>query len=122
MAAERGVVNLEGRAQNLQIRVGVVTVAMGLGAALAMNGLHIGLGMHLLLVPVLFIGAYGVCAGLSGTCALTAIFGRRLTATGPEPIADRAELAALRRRGAGIMATSLLLSVLATALLCLLSR
>jgi hypothetical protein len=122
MAMQRGVVNLDGRAQNTQIRAGVVTVALGLAAAMAMNALRVGLGTHLLLVPVLFFGAYGVCAGLARTCGLTAIVGRRLTATGSEPIADRVELAALRRRGALVIALSLLVSVLATALLFLLSR
>jgi hypothetical protein len=122
MTAQRGVVNLDGRAQNAQLRFGVGIVAVGLGAAIAMNVLGVGLGIHMLLVPVLFVGAYGICAGLSRTCGVTAIAGRRLTATGSEPIADRTELAALRRRGIAVIATSLFVAVIATALLSLLSR
>jgi hypothetical protein len=122
MAAHRGVVNVDGRMQNLQLRFGVVVLALGLAAAMAMHGVGFGLGMHALLVPVLFVGAYGICAGLSRTCGLTAIAGRRFTAGGTEPIADRRELAALRKRGAAVLAISLFVSVIATALLSFLSR
>jgi hypothetical protein len=122
MTTERGVVNLDGRAQNAQLRVGVGTLALGLAAAMAMKGLGAGVRMHAVLLPVLFVGAYGVCAGLSRTCVFTAITGRRLTAAGSEPIADRAELAAVRRRGAAVLATSLVVAVLGTAVLSFLSR
>jgi hypothetical protein len=122
MALHRGVVNLDGRAQNAQIRVGVGTLAVGLAAAMAMNARGAGMGMHLALVPVFFVGAYGVCAGLSQTCGLTAVAGRRRTSTGTEPIADRSELAAVRRRGAKVVAVSLLMSVVGTVLFYLLSR
>jgi hypothetical protein len=122
MALHRGVVNLDGRAQNAQLRFGLVVLALGLAGAMAMNALGLGLGMHALLVPVLFAGAYGICAGLARTCGLTAIAGRRITATGTEPVADRNELHALRRRGAAVIATSLFVSVIATVLLSFLSR
>jgi hypothetical protein len=118
----RGVANLDGHAQNRQLRLGVAVVSLGLVAAMVMRALGAGLQMHALLVPVLFVGAYGICAGLSHTCGVTAITGRRLTATGSERIADRSELAAVRRRGARVMATSLLVSLLAAALLYGLSR
>jgi len=122
MGAQHGVMNLDARVQNAQLRVGIVVSGLGVGAAMVMNALGAGLGMHLLLVPVLFVGAYGICAGLTRTCGLTAIAGRRLTATGSEPIADRAELSALRRRGRAVLAASLLVSVVATALLTSVSR
>jgi hypothetical protein len=122
MGAQRAVVNLDDRVQNMQIRYGVGVTALGLAAAMVMRGHGVGVAMHALLVPVLFIGAYGVCAGLARTCGLTAMAGRRFTETGSEPIADRVELARLRRRGAAVIATSFLLSLLATALLYFLSR
>jgi hypothetical protein len=123
MAAPHGVVNLNARVQNAQLRVGIVLSGLGLAAAVAINKrVGAGLGMHALLVPVLFVGAYGICAGLSRTCGLTAMAGRRWTATGPERIADRSELAALRRQGAAVVAGSLLFSVLAAALLSAIAR
>ena len=119
MGAQYGAENLDARAQNMQLRAGILVSALGVGAVVALNRLGVGLGTRALLVPVLFVGVYGICAGLTRTCGLTAIAGRRLTPTGTEPIADRAELSALRRRGAAVMATSLFVSVLATALLSL---
>jgi hypothetical protein len=75
-----------------------------------------------MLIPVLFVGVYGVCAGLWRTCGVTAMAGRRITATGTERVADRRELAALRRRGLAVLCGSLIVSVLATSLLSMLSR
>jgi hypothetical protein len=89
---------------------------------MAMNAHGVGPGPHLALVPVFFVGAYGICAGLSRTCGFVAITGKRLTATGTEPIADRNELAAVRRRGGFVMAISLAVAVIATVLLALPSR
>jgi hypothetical protein len=122
MALHRGVVNLDGRAQNAQLRVGVATLALGLAGAMAMNARGAGPGTHLALLPLFFVGAYGIVAGLSRTCGVTGIAGRRLTAMGTERIADRAELAAVRRRGAKVVATSLFVAVLVTSLLSVLSR
>jgi hypothetical protein len=122
MGMHRGVLNLDGRAENTQLRVGVGTLAVGLAAAMAMNARGAGPGPHLALVPVFFVGAYGICAGLSRTCGITAITGRRITATGTEPIADRHELAAVRRRGGLVVVLSFAVSVIATLLLALLSR
>jgi len=122
MSAHRGVANLDERAQNMQLRFGLCAMALGLVAAMAMNALGVGRGVHALLLPVLFVGAYGVCAGLCRTCGVTAMAGRRLTASGSEPIADRCELAALRRRGLAVVVGSLVVSALATALLSMLSR
>lgn len=122
MALHRGVLNLDGRAENAQLRVGVGTLAVGLAAAMAMNAHGAGPGPHLALIPVFFVGAYGICAGLSRTCGITAITGRRITAMGTEPIADRNELAAVRRRGGKVVAFSLVVSVIATVLLALLSH
>jgi hypothetical protein len=122
MTSQRVVVNLDRRAQNTQLRVGVGTLALGLATAMAMKALGSGMRTHVVLLPVLFVGAYGLCAGLTRTCGFTAITGRRLTETGSEPIADRAELVAVRRRGAAVVATSLAVAVLGTALLSFVSR
>jgi hypothetical protein len=122
MALHRGVANLDGRAQNAQLRVGVATLAVGLAAAMAMNSHDAGPRMHMALLPLFFVGAYGIVAGLSRTCGVTGIAGRRLTATGTERIADREELVAVRRRGAKVVATSLFVAVLVTVLLSVLSR
>ena len=61
-----------------------------------------------------FVAAYGVLAAFYETCGLTAFAGRRITRDGPEPVADRGELAAQRKMGLGVMCLSGLLAVVAT--------
>jgi hypothetical protein len=122
MATQAGVSNLDGRAQNMQLRVGVAGITLGLAVAVAMSKLGASTALYLLLFPLFFAGAYGIGAGLFGICGMCALFGRRLSEGGSEPVADRAELAKLRRRGTTVIATSALASALATLLLSFASR
>jgi hypothetical protein len=119
MASATSTENLGARAQNLQLRMGLGLVSLGLLAAVAMNHFGASGPMHVVLIPVFFAGVYGLAAGLAGTCTFCAVFGRRATESGTEPIADRCELAAVRRRGAWLVATTLLVSLAAWLLLAL---
>jgi hypothetical protein len=111
--------NLGTRAQNIQLRMGLALVSLGLLGALAMHQVGASARLHVLLVPIFFAGVYGLVAGLSGTCPMHAFFGKRAVDSGTEPIADRNELTAVRRRGAWVMATTLLVSLGASLLLAL---
>jgi hypothetical protein len=117
MGSATGMQNLGARAQNFQLRMGLVLVTLGLCAAVVMSHLGASVRMHLALVPIFFVGVYGLSAGLVGTCAFCAMAGKRAAGSGAEPIADCHELAAVRRRGALVMATALLVSVAASLLL-----
>jgi len=116
MSDLRRVENLDDRAQNAQLRVGVAMIFVGLAASVALHRHGAPWFAHFALVPFFLVGAYGMAAGLARTCGLTALTGKRRTEHGPEPIADRCELAAVRKRGMLLIAGSLLAAV-ATALL-----
>jgi hypothetical protein len=111
------VANLGERAQNVQLRFGVTLLVVGLAASMAMRRLGAGGPAHWLLVPFFLLGTYGIAAAMTRICGFTAILGHRLTETGREPIADRRELVAVRRRGALVMGTSVVVSLLAVLLL-----
>jgi len=113
------VVNLDARAQNVALRAGIGVIALSLAIAVLLQQLGAAAHYRLLLVPAFFFGPYAVQAALVGTCGFTALLGRRITSSGPEPVADRAELVALRRRGAWGIAVSAGLSVVTAALLVL---
>jgi hypothetical protein len=119
MGSATGMENLGARAQNFQLRMGVGLVSLGLFAAVAMNHFHAVARLRFALVPIFFGGVYGLAAGLAGTCAFCAMFGRRTTPSGTEPIADCHELAAVRRRGAFVIAMTLLVSLAASVALAL---
>jgi hypothetical protein len=116
---ETRVVNLDGQAQNVALRAGIGVIAVSLALAVLFQKLDAATVYRLLLVPAFFAGVYGVQAALVGTCGFTALLGRRITSSGPEPVADRAELVALRRRGLWGIATSAGVSVVTGALLVL---
>jgi hypothetical protein len=116
---ERG--NLESRAQDTQLRVGLVALAVSLVVGnLLVNG-AVASGYRLLAFVPFFVAAYGVLAALYQTCGITAIMGRRITSEGSEPVADRAELAKHRARGMRVLLGSTLLAAVATSLLFLAS-
>jgi hypothetical protein len=116
MSTSRRVENLDDRAQNAQLRVGVATMFLGLAVSVVLHKQGASPLAHLALIPIFLVGSYGMAAGLARTCGITALTGRRRTEHGPEPIADRRELAAVRKRGLAVIGGSLLLSI-ATALL-----
>ena len=109
--------NLDARAQNTQLRVGVAVLAVGLACVVALLQLGAPVGYRTLLILPFFMGVYGLYAGLIGTCGFTALRGMRLTDSGPVPVADRAEMAAHRERGLRVIGTSAVIATIATALL-----
>jgi hypothetical protein len=111
------VANLDAQAQNVGLRAGIGVIAASLALAVLLQMLGAATLYRLLLVPAFFAGVYGVQAALVGTCGFTALLGRRITSSGPEPVADRAELGALRRRGIWGIAASAGVAVVTGALL-----
>jgi hypothetical protein len=109
--------NLEARAQDMQLRVGLVSLAVSLvvGSLLASGG--VATSYRLLSFVPFFVAANGVLSALYQTCGFTAIAGRRITSEGTEPVADRDELAQQRARGMRVMLGSSLLAAVATSLL-----
>lgn len=117
MAAAIAKGNLEAQAQDTQMRMGIIALAVALGFATSLAKLGASPGYRALaFVPFLF-AAYGVLAALYRTCGVTAMAGRRITCDGSERVADRGELAGQRRQGLRVIGGSLLLAVTATALL-----
>lgn len=99
------------------MRFGVAMSLVGLGLATIL--LHSGAstsGRALLVVPF-WLAAYGVLASLFRTCAFAALGSCRLAACGRQPIAGREGVRAVRRTGLRVLAASVALAVLLTALL-----
>jgi hypothetical protein len=111
MVPQPQVANLDERAQNVQLRVGIALVSAGLFLGVLLNHLGASGATDLLLAPLFFVGTYGLGSAMIRTCAVTAFLGRRRAEKGTEPVADRAELAALRRRGAAVLATSFVVAL-----------
>ena len=109
--------NLEAHAQDTQMRMGIIALAVALGVATLLAKVSASPGYRVLaFVPFLF-ASYGMLAALYRTCGLTAMAGRRITSDGSERVADRVELADQRRRGLRVIGGSLLLAATATSLL-----
>jgi hypothetical protein len=117
MGHSLSVENLGARAQNAQLRCGVFLLVVGLGAAVLMRRTGASAPALWLLMPLFMAGTYGIAASSTRTCALTALFGHRLTETGREPIADRRELLEVRKRGVLVMVSSFAVSLIAVLLL-----
>ena len=99
--------NLTTTVRNQQIRFGVMLFAATLVGAVLLREAGIdSLLRYVLFVPVLF-AFYGLAMGLTGICSLSAAAAVRRTEEGPEPIVDRGELRAIRRRGMYIMISTL---------------
>lgn len=111
--------NLDTHAQNVGLRAGIGLIAVALAVAVALQEFGAAAHYRLLLLPAFFVGAYGVQAALVGTCGFSALMGRRFTSGASRPVANRAELAQLRRRGLTGIAVSAAVSVLTGAVLLL---
>jgi len=108
--------NLDVRAQNSQLRGGLVALAMALALTAFLARVD-GAGAYRWLGFLPFLVAVnGVLAAFYRTCGITAFAGRRMTAEGVEVVADREELAAQRRVGLRVLAMSVVLAGAATAL------
>jgi hypothetical protein len=92
---------------------------MGLGLAVTLHAYGASRATAWALLPPFFVGAYGMLSALTGTCSFTALAGRRRAEARTEPVADRAELAAIRRRGGGLVALSFAVAAVAAALMAL---
>ena len=98
--------NLTADVQNAQLRMGVVIFAIALaGAVLVRETGIVSMLRYLLFVPFL-VGLHGMHLGLTGVCGMSAAAGVRRTSEGAEPVCDRAELRAVRKRGAIILAST----------------
>jgi hypothetical protein len=113
----KGEGNLGRRAQDVQIRLGLVFLGLALVGDFVLDRTGLPSGLHFALAPLFFLGTYGLAAGLTCTCGFTALAGRRLTNSGPERIANRAELGGARRQGMVIVASSGLLAIAGSLLL-----
>jgi ABC-type tungstate transport system substrate-binding protein len=109
------VANLDERAQNVQLRLGIGLVTVGLFLSVLLARLGVRGAVNLALAPLFFMGAYGLGSAMIRTCGITAFLGRRRVEEGTEPVADRTELAALRRKGIAVLATSVVVAVSAAA-------
>lgn len=98
--------NLTVDIQNQQLRLGVAIFAIALAGAVLVRELGIVSPMRFLLVVPFLVGLHAMHLGLTGVCGMSAAAGLRLTCDGAEPVADRAELRSVRRRGAMIMAST----------------
>ena len=113
-AAQRG--NLDARAQDNQLRLGLVALAMALAVTAFLTRIEGASAYRWVMFLPFFVAANGVLAAFYRTCGLTAFAGRRMTAEGAELVADRAELSAQRRIGLRVLGLSVGLAGLATAL------
>jgi hypothetical protein len=112
--------NLEASAQNNHLRGGIVLVSLALAVSLMPRHALAGLAAQVGLFAAFFAGSYGLQAGLFGVCGITALRGRRITEDGSRPVADARDLAAHRRVGIRVIASSVLFAACATALFTLL--
>ncbi len=116
MAAVGPTGNLGSRAQDNQLRVGLVALAMALALTAFLARTDGGSAYRWLVAFPFFVAINGVLAGFYKTCGVTAFAGRRITASGVEVVADRHELAALRRTGLKVLGMSVALAAAAAAL------
>ena len=112
--AQRG--NLDGAAQDRQMRMGLFALAGALVVALLLAQSGASPAYRALGFLPFFFAANGVLAALYRVCGFTAIAGRRMTADGTEVVADRAELSAQRRTGLRVLFLSVVLAATATTL------
>ena len=115
--SSQAVGNLDLRAQNTQLRAGVVMIALALAAAVLMLRLGAPAGYRGFVAFPLFFGTYGVYAGLTRICGFTALRGVRMTESGACPVADKAERKAHLKRGLQVIVASASIAAAATFLL-----
>lgn len=98
--------NLGPRAQGAWLRAGVLFVGVALLFAVALRDSGATALARLVVFVPLFLGAYGLRAGLEKTCGFCAVVRRRITDEGPEPVVDPIEIRSLRRAGIRAMVGS----------------
>src|SRR4051812_29050813 len=95
--------NLDAGALNLELRTGVAVLGASLTGAVILLHMHASPAWRALLLLPFFVGFYGLFAGLTGVCSLSALSGRRLTRSGSERIATTPERRQLRRAGVKVL-------------------
>lgn len=108
--------NLQGGKASQMLRMGLVTLAVALGLAIACLKLGAGAPWRALLVVPFFIAAAQLLQGVYGTCAWHAQRQERATDEGTERVADPAVAAAQRALGLRLMARAAMTAVAVTAL------
>ena len=108
--------NLGDGPQDRRLRWGAITFALALVLAVVMLKLGASPTVRLLLAVPFFAGATGLYQGLFRTCSGLAARGLRDNGDGPTPIADRDELARVRRTAIIVMACALVSAALGTGL------
>lgn len=108
--------NLGDRPQDLRLRMGAISFALGLVLAVVMLKLGASPAQRLVLAVPFIAGANGLYMGLSRTCSSLAMQGLRDGGDGPTPIVDRDELARVRRVALVVTAFAMVSGALATSL------
>jgi hypothetical protein len=98
--------NLDRHAQRTWLRMGVAFVAVALVLAVILGASGASAFARLVVFVPLFLGVYGLRAGLEKTCGFCAIARRRIAEDGPEPVTDPAEIQSSRRVGMRVIALS----------------
>ena len=111
--AQRG--NLDARAQDSQLRIGLVALAMALLVTAFLARIEGASAYRWLMFLPFFVAANGILAAFYRTCGITAFAGRRMTFEGAEVVADRTELSGQRRVGLRVLVISIGMAGLATA-------
>jgi hypothetical protein len=113
--------NLDSSAQDMQMRAGLIALALALLSAVALDHRGATPGLRVLAFLPFFVAAYGVLSALYRTCGFSALAGKRMTPDGAERVADREELTSQRKVGMRVLGLSFALAATATALLVLAS-
>jgi len=111
--------NLDSRVIDTQLRIGVCVLGLAMAAAVLLLHASVSWQLRSVLFLPFFFGFYGLHAGLTGTCGVNALMGRRVTGEGIEPIASPEERACARQRGAYVLASIAATSLAATSMLVL---
>lgn len=98
-----------------RLRVGIVTLALGLGCAIALKLSGASPGVQLLLFIPFFISANVFFQAILMTCGYSALAGMRHTAHGQERIASRVDLRTVRARGIKQIILSFIVAAMITA-------
>ena len=106
--------NLTEEVQNWQLRFGVGLFAFALGGAVLVREVGVTSALRYALFIPIFLACHGIYSGLTGVCGVTAAQGCRRSEEGSEPVADRRELRAVRRRGGMIFTMTALTALLVT--------
>lgn len=108
--------NLSADTQTPRLKAGVVTLGFGLVVAAVMLEQGVSVPLRLLLFVPFFLSSMLLLQGLFNTCPALAVRGMRDIGDGPETIANRAELCAVKSLGVRVMLFSVAAAALATAL------